>query len=65
MNRMELKANLGFIIRGDYSDLTDFSEKLEKLIIETGVQMVHKHASASKLWIREGDEVNELRSLGE
>ena len=56
MNKMELKANLGFVTRGEYSSLSDFSERLERLASDCGVQIVHKHASASRLWIKEGGE---------
>lgn len=60
---MELKANLGFVIRGEYSALSEFSERLERLVTDTGVQIVHKHASASKLWLKEGDDMNAARTL--
>ena len=61
MNRMELKANLGLVCRGEYSALSEFSERLEKLVEEMGIQIVHKHVSASKLWIKEGDDMNDGR----
>jgi hypothetical protein len=54
-----LKANLGILLRGDYKDLAEFLEIIEPALKRTGVQLVHKHASASKLWIREGDEMND------
>jgi hypothetical protein len=60
---MELKANLGLVVRGEYSALSEFSERLERLTSDTGVQIVHKHVSASKLWIKEGDEMNGARPL--
>jgi hypothetical protein len=62
MNKMELKANLGLVFRGEYSALSEFSERLEELVNEMGIQIVHKHVSASKLWIREGDEMNDQRN---
>lgn len=59
MKNMELKANLGFVVRGDFTGLNLFAEKLDQLALEIGVRIVHKQASASKLWIKEGDDMNE------
>jgi hypothetical protein len=50
-----LKANLGFVIRGSMNDLSLFAERIESLCKDSGLTVVHKHASASKLWIKEGD----------
>lgn len=56
----ELKANLGLVVRGEVVALKSFLERLDGLISETPeVQLVHKHVSASKLWIKEGGEMNE------
>jgi len=56
----ELKANLGLVLRGDIVVLRLFMDDLEKLLNKRpDVQIVHKHVSASKLWIREGEEMNE------
>lgn len=58
--RMNLKANVGIVLRGEVVALRGFAERLDVLIAESeGVQLVHKHLSASKLWIREGGEMNE------
>lgn len=62
MKQIELKANLGLVVRGDYSAINAFMEGIEALLNETGVQLVHKHASASKLWIKEGDDMNGTKS---
>ena len=52
----ELKANLGIVLRGDFVFLKAFMADLDKLLAKKPeVQIVHKHVSASKLWIREGD----------
>jgi len=52
----ELKANLGIVLRGEVVALKGFLERLDGLISESGgVQFVHKHLSASRLWIKEGD----------
>jgi hypothetical protein len=56
-----LKANLGLLLRGDYKDLAEFLEIIEPALRRTGVQLVHKQASASKLWIKEGDDMNDTR----
>jgi len=56
----ELKANLGMVLRGDLVALKSLVERLDGLISEApAVQLVHKHVSASKLWIKEGGEMNE------
>jgi hypothetical protein len=56
----ELKANLGIVLRGEVVALKSLLERLDGLISETPeVQLVHKHVSASKLWLKEGGEMNE------
>ena len=58
--RTELKANMGIVLRGDVIALKGFVERLDELIAEApDMQLVHKHISASKLWIREGEGMNE------
>ena len=61
MNKLtELKANLGIVLRGDVVVLRAFMVDLDKLLANRSeVQIVHKHVSASKLWIREREEMNE------
>lgn len=59
-NLTELKANLGVVLRGDVIVLKAFMADLDKLLAKRPeVQIVHKHVSASKLWIREGEEMND------
>jgi len=59
MNEIELKANLGIVVRGDILELKDFLVTLNDYLSEfTGINLVHKQLSASKLWIKEGDEMN-------
>jgi len=59
----ELKANLGIVLRGEVVALKGFVERLDGVISETPeVQLVHKHVSASKLWINEGDGMNESKT---
>ena len=54
----ELKANLGLVLRGDIVVLRALMSDLDRLLARSpAVQVVHKHVSASKLWIREGDEM--------
>ena len=50
-----LKANLGFVVRGPMSELPIFAERIETLCADLGLIVVHKTASASKLWIKEGE----------
>ena len=51
---------MGIVLRGDVIALKGFVERLDELIAESpDMQLVHKHISASKLWIREGGEINE------
>jgi len=52
---LALKANLAVIVRGSMSDLPTFAERVEALCAELGLIVVHKQASASKLWVKEGD----------
>lgn len=56
---MELKANLGIVVRGDFTGLNLFADLIDELALQAGVQVVHKQASASRLWIKEGDEMND------
>lgn len=59
----ELKANLGIVLRGEVVALKGFVERLDGLISESSrVQLVHKHLSASKLWINEGDGMNDSKT---
>jgi hypothetical protein len=58
----ELKANLGLVLRGDVVVLQAFMTDLDKLLSKRPeVQIVHKHVSASKLWINEGDGMNDKK----
>jgi hypothetical protein len=60
MNKeIELKANLGIVVRGDILELKDFLVTLDDYLSEfTGISLIHKQLSASRLWIKEGDEMN-------
>ena len=50
-----LKANLAVIVRGPMSELPIFAERVEAMCTELGLIVVHKQASASRLWVKEGD----------
>ena len=50
-----LKANLGLVVRGPMESLAAFSERVEALVSELGLKIAFKTASASKLWIKEGE----------
>ena len=55
----ELKANLGLVLRGDVIVLKALMADLDRLLRDKPeLQIVHRHVSASKLWIREGDGMN-------
>jgi len=55
----ELKANLGIVLRGDVIILKSFMAELDGLLRDNPeLQVVHRHVSASKLWINEGDGMN-------
>ena len=59
MNDLELKANLGIVVRGDVLELKDFLVTLDDYLSEfTGINLIHKQLSASRLWIKEGDDMN-------
>jgi hypothetical protein len=59
-NITEVKANLGLVLRGDVIALKAFMADLDKILDKRSeLQVVHRHVSASKLWIREGEEMNE------
>ena len=66
MTEIEIKANLGLIIRGDIKELSDFADELEELLDDyDDLILVHNHLSANKLWIQDktepdvdGDELN-------
>jgi hypothetical protein len=60
MNKFsEMKANLGILFRGDFRALEDLLERIAPILEETGIQIVHKQVSASKLWIKEGEDMND------
>jgi hypothetical protein len=50
-----VKANLAVVVRGDMRDLSAFAERVELLASELQLVIVHKQASASRLWIKEAD----------
>lgn len=61
MNELpEMRVNLGLLLRGDYKSLANLLIKIGPMLDETGVQFVHKQLSASKLWIKEGDGMNDI-----
>lgn len=60
MTQTELKANLGLVLRGDILDLRTITEGIDLLLRSNpSVQIVFRHVSASKLWIKEGDGMND------
>jgi hypothetical protein len=56
----ELKANLGIVLRGDFVELRTFLVRLDGLLDDSpDVKLVHKQVSASKLWLKEGSDMND------
>ena len=60
MQMNELRANLAIVLRGDLTELKAVLCRLEESLNESpSVRVVHKHVSASRLWVNEGDDMNE------
>lgn len=66
IQQIDLKANLAMVMRGDFAELRQFADGMETLLSEhPSVQLVHKHISASKLWIKEGEAMNDDERNGD
>jgi hypothetical protein len=53
---IEVKANLAIVLRGDIYALHEVGAVIEEFIkTHSDIQLVHKHISASKLWVQEGE----------
>lgn len=50
-----IRANLAVVVRGSMEDLATFAGEVESLAEHMGLTVVHKQASASRLWVREGE----------
>ncbi len=59
-NLSEMKANMGILVRGDFRALESFLHYIEPVLDDLGLQLVFKQVSASKLWIKEGDGMNDI-----
>jgi hypothetical protein len=59
---IELKANMGLVLRGEFDDIKLFLGELETLLQMHQLQLIHRHVSASRLWIKEGDGMNDSTS---
>ena len=56
----EVKVNCAILIRGDVIALKRIMQQLNQWIShEPELKLVHQQVSASKLWIKEGDDMNE------
>lgn len=56
----EVRGNLGLIFRGDVLDLKGLMESVEGYLKDNpSIQLVHKQFSGSRLWMNEGDEVDD------
>ena len=60
----QMKANLATVFRGPITELQQLGELIASFIeSHFDVQMVFQHTSASKLWIKEGGEMNEMEGV--
>ncbi len=50
-----VKANLGLVVRGPMDALRTFDDRVEALVAELGLKIAFKTASASRLWVKEGE----------
>ncbi len=50
-----LKANVGLVVRGPVAVLRTFDTEVEALCARLGLKIAFKTASATKLWIKEGE----------
>jgi hypothetical protein len=52
---LQLKVNVGLVLRAEISALKHFVDQLDYLFkASPDVELIHKQLSASKLWIKEG-----------
>ena len=55
----EVKANFAIVLRGDILAIREVTKGLDLLLSRNpDVKVIHKMTSASKLWIKEGDDMN-------
>jgi formamidopyrimidine-DNA glycosylase len=60
MKKFELKANMALVVRAPLSDIQDFAKDLTELLqARPAILVVHAQMSGSKLWIKEGGDMNE------
>jgi hypothetical protein len=50
-----LKANVGLVVRGPVAVLRTFDTEVEAICARLGLKIAFKTASASKLWVKEGE----------
>jgi hypothetical protein len=56
----EVKANCAILIRGDILAIKRIMQQLDQwLSHEPDIKLIHQQVSASRLWIKEGDDMNE------
>ncbi len=61
----ELKANMGFVVRGPLESLKSLDDRLERFCRELGLKIAYKTASASRLWIQEDGKDDDRRTTNE
>jgi hypothetical protein len=56
----EIKANFAIVLRGDILEIREVVAGLDILLrSHPDIKLVHQMTSASKLWIKEGGEMDE------
>jgi hypothetical protein len=53
---IEVKMNMGLIVRGRPHNLDDFATEIRKLAEQTGVTVNYVRVGVNRLWIMEGEE---------
>lgn len=60
MNDLTINANLAIVIRGELMAIKEVADVIERILsVNPEVRVIHKQVSVSKLWIKEGDGMND------
>jgi hypothetical protein len=64
MNDFSINVNLALVLRGEVLEIREIAQALDRLLTDRpGVKLIHKQTSANKLWIKNGDEMNDNQSV--
>lgn len=59
-NMTDVRVNYALIVRGNLFDLIEFIKELDSILAyNPEIKLVHQQTSASRLWIKEGEDANE------